>query len=246
MFFFIVVITLTMNIVPMVLQLLPYLQPTEPTNTFGRFLISPVGASAGLIIGFLLNQAQTNFREVENAVASEAGHINNLDRLLLRFGCDMSLDIRVQLQKYIDSVIHEEWQDLQFGRGNDNTHMLWRGISQNVFKLTPETPKQVAIYSDIIKKSEAVAESREFRIDRSTYRLPELFWMVIVLLMVALTAINTLLFQTGLMFAYSILPVVFAGMISLLVITDQPFKGEASVKPGALKKALASIKTRSR
>lgn len=246
MAFFVTVITLAMDGIPWLLQLIPPLQPTELTNVFGRFLISPVGASAGLIIGFLLNQAQANFREVENAVAAEAGHINNLDRLLLRFGDDMALAIRLQLQSYINSIIHEEWHDLSVGRGNENTHMLWRGISQNVFKLDPQTPKQLAIYSDIIKKSEQVAESREFRVDRSTYRLPDLFWMVILLLLGSLTAINTLFFQSGLIFAYSILPIVFGGMISLLVITDQPFKGEASVKPRALHKALESIQTRSR
>ena len=45
-------------------------------------------------------------------------------------------------------------------------------------------------------------------------------------------------------FALTIVPVTFSGLISLLIITDQPFKGQTSVKPRALEKVLESIKTR--
>jgi hypothetical protein len=75
--------------------------------------------------------------------------------------------------------------------------------------------------------------------------LPELFWIVIFLLISALTAINCLFIPSqNMTFALTIVPVTFSGLISLLIITDQPFKGQTSVKPRALEKVLESIKTR--
>jgi len=71
--------------------------------------------------------------------------------------------------------------------------------------------------------------------------------VVIFLLISALTAINSLFIPSEHMtFALTIVPVTFSGLISLLIITDQPFKGQASVKPQALEKVLESIKTRNK
>ncbi|WP_071467836.1 DUF4239 domain-containing protein [Polynucleobacter sp. QLW-P1DATA-2] len=245
MLFFIVLITAAMDGFPVLLQLLPFLSPSEESTKSGLSLFGPIASSLGLLIGFLLNQAQTNVREVEGIVSTEAARINNLDRLLLRFGSERALEIRIQLKAYIESIISIEWPKLAEESGSKETHMLWRNISQNIFKLDPTNPKQVALYSDIIKKSEEVAESRETRIDRSDKRLPTLFWVVIFVCLGALICLNALFLRTGhYIFGLTILSIAYGGLISLLVITDQPFKGQNAIAPSALVKILASIKTR--
>lgn len=219
--------------------------PNQQSIKLGQALFSPIASSTGLLIGFLLNQAQTGYREVENIVSIEAGRINNLDRLLLRFGSDQALDIRVKLMAYIESIINDEWRDLQNGKGSETTHMIWRSISQDVFKLDPITPKQLSLYGDIIEKQEEIAESREMRIDRSAKCLPRLFWIVIFILLGSLMAVNTLFLpDEQFAFGLTILPIAFGALISLLVITDKPFKGQNGIRPEALIKIMASIKTR--
>lgn len=245
MSFFIVTISLAMGLLPKLLQMFPFFEPSLESTALGQSLFSPIASSTGLLIGFLLNQAQSNFREVESIVSIEAGRINNLDRLLLRFGSKQALEVRVQLRAYIQSVIDDEWPDLSEGKGSTATHMLWRRISQGIFKLEPETPKQLSLYSDVIKKSEEVAESRETRVDRSDKRLPSLFWVVIFICLSTLILVNTLFLpSSNFFFGLTILPIAFGGLISLLVITDQPFKGQTSITPVALKKVLAAIQTR--
>jgi len=93
--------------------------------------------------------------------------------------------------------------------------------------LEPASNRQTAMYTDIIKKSEEVAESREARIEKANIRLPGLFWIVILICLLALMGVNTLFegshsFSMGL----KILPITMGALISLLVITDQPFKGQ--------------------
>jgi Protein of unknown function (DUF4239) len=245
MLFLIATITVAMGFIPKLLQMLSFFEPSEESTRLGQSLFSPIASSTGLLIGFLLNQAQSNFREVESIVSIEAGRINNLDRLLLRFGSQQALEVRGQLRAYIESVIDDEWHDLSHGSGSKETHLLWRAISQSIFKLDPETPKQFTLYSDIIKKSEEVAESRETRIDRADKRLPFLFWVVIFICLSTLILVNTLFVpSSNFFFGLTILPIAFGGLLSLLVITDQPFKGQTSIVPTALKKVLAAIKTR--
>ncbi len=245
MIFFIAIISLATGFLPKALQMLPFFEPSEESTRLGQSLFSPIASSTGLLIGFLLNQAQSNFREVESIASVEAGRVNNLDRLLLRFGSKQALEVRVRLGAYIESIIADEWLKLSEGHGSKETHMLWRGISQSIFKLEPETSKQLSLYSDIIKKSEEVAESRETRIDRSDKRLPSLFWVVIFMCLSTLILVNTLFLpSSNFFFGLTILPIAFGGLISLLVITDQPFKGQTSINPTALKKVYAAIQTR--
>ena len=236
---------MALNVIPIIIHAFYFIAPSEVSNTLGHSLLSPAASSTGILIGFLLNQAQMNFREVEGIVNTEATRINNLDRLLLRFGSDQALAIRTQVKTYIQSIIDDEWPKLFDGEGGHKTHMIWRTISQNLLKLEPSTPKQLSIYSEIIKISEEVAYSREIRIDRSEKSLPAIFWIVIFVCLVAIIGLNSL-FMPTLHFRYGllILPIIFGGLISLLVITDQPFKGEHSIAPSSLRKILLSIETR--
>jgi hypothetical protein len=227
---------------------LPALIPfahTELSLRLGLALFSPIGASIGVLIGFLLNQAHSNINLITSLVAAEAGQINNLDRLLLRFGDGHSLVVREKLHGYLKSIISDEWLELQLERGSSKTHMMWRSISQDLFKLEPHTPKQIAIYSDILVLSEHIAESRESRIDRSSQKLPTIFWFAILLLLAAICSINILVSATdGIPFGAAIFPCVFGAMLGLLVIFDQPFKGSNAIKSTALQKVLDSISTR--
>jgi ABC-type multidrug transport system fused ATPase/permease subunit len=232
----------------LICAVLPTIVPFEHSEhalRLGLALFSPIGASVGVLIGFLLNQAHANINQITSAIATEAGQINNLDRLLLRFGDSLSLEIRARLNGYLESIIQDEWTELKAERGSDKTHMKWRIISQQLFKLDPKTPKQIAIYSDILVLSEHIAESRESRIDRSSQKLPKIFWVAIFLLLVAICSINFLVAATDEMrFGVAIFPSVFGAMLGLLVIFDQPFKGSNAIKSTSLEKVFDSISSR--
>lgn len=245
LFLLIIFFVLLLDIAPRILQTVPAFEPSEDSTRLGLSLFGSIITLSGLLIGFLLNQAQTNLREVQSLVSQEAGRINNLDRLLTRYGDPAVSVIRQELFEYMNSIVEDEWQLLKKGEGSTKTHMLWRGISRKIMSLEPVTNRQIAMYTDIIKKSEEVAESREGRIERANIRLPGLFWIVILICILSLLAINTLFLPTKSFFlGLKILPVTMGALISLLVITDQPFKGQSAVKPEAFYKIIDSIKTR--
>lgn len=187
----------------------------------------------------------TNFQSASALVASEASQINNLDRLLLRFGDDFALEIRKNLQSYLECIINSEWPYLKTEKGCEEAHMLWRLISQKLFKLEPASPKQVAIYADILNLAGSIAESREVRVDRSSQKLPTIFWAAIFFILIGVSSITSLVVPgQELAFAITVFPIIYGSLLGLLIIFDQPFKGGTSVTTGALERVLASIKTR--
>lgn len=243
------ILILSILIVELLSAVLPPFFPQDPSPEsfrLGLALFSPIGASVGVLIGFLLNQAHANINQTSSLVATEAGQINNLDRLLLRFGDNQSLQIRNNLKGYLESIIRDEWPELKLERGSNKTHMKWRNISQELFKLDPKTPKQLAIYTEILEASEQVAESRESRIDRSSQKLPKVFWFSMLILLLAICSIGILVGTEDSVnpFGLGIFPVVFGVMLGLLVIFDQPFKMKNGIKSTALEKTYDSICTR--
>lgn len=241
----IAMINLLSHWAPHIVKAIYFLKPTEETIKIAQSLFALLGATVGVFIGFLLNQAQSNFQAASGLVASEASQINNLDRLLLRFGDNYALEIRGQLKEYLESIINTEWPQLRLEQGCKDTHMLWRSISQKLFKLEPVTPKQVAIYSDILNVAESVSEAREVRIDRSGQKLPTIFWIAIFIIFLGICSITSLVVPGNeLDFAITVFPIIYGSLLGLLIIFDQPFKGGTSVKSTALKKVLESIKTR--
>jgi hypothetical protein len=230
---------------PHIVNAIYFIKPTEETIKIAQSLFALLGATVGVFIGFLLNQAQSNFQAASALAASEASQINNLDRLLLRFGDNYALEIRSQLKEYLESIINTEWPQMKLEQGSVETHMLWRSISQKLFKLEPVTPKQIAIYSDILSESESVSEARELRIDRSGQKLPSIFWIAIFFIFLGISSITSLVMPgIELEFARTVFPIIYGSLLGLLIIFDQPFKGSTSVKSTALKKVLESIKTR--
>lgn len=242
----ILMVNLFSHLTPNIAGAVYLIHPSEETIKIAQSLFALLGATVGVFIGFLLNQAQSNFQSAAGLVASEASQINNLDRLLLRFGDSYAIEIRSQLTQYLESIITKEWPQLMLEQGSIDTHMLWRSISQKLFKLDPVTPKQVAIYSDILNVAEGISEAREVRIDRSAQKLPSIFWIAISFIFIGVSSITSLVMPGNeLEFARTVFPVIYGSLLGLLIIFDQPFKGGTSVKSTALKKVLDSIKTRS-
>jgi Protein of unknown function (DUF4239) len=241
----ITVLVLGMEYVPRWIQAIPYFEPTQESTRIGQSLLSPIFSCTAFLIGFLLSQAYSAFRESEAVVSKEAGQINNLDRLLLRFGSGHALAIRTLLRGYIESIIAVEWPKLGEGEGSEDTHMIWRAISQAIFKLEPETEKQHTMFRAILTKAEQVSESRERRIDCSNERFPGVYWIVIFLCIVTLMGVSALYLPAArVVLGFAIVPVALGGSITLLMITDRPFRGQTSVKHDALSKVLESLKTR--
>ncbi|WP_114636182.1 DUF4239 domain-containing protein [Polynucleobacter necessarius] len=142
-------------------------------------------------------------------VASEASQINNLDRLLLRFGDEYALQTRGDLKSYLECIINSEWPHLKAEQGCKNTHMLWRSISQKLFKLEPAFPKQVAIYSDILNLAGPIAGSREVRVDRSSQKLLTIFWIAIFFILIGVSSITSLVVPgQELEFAITVFPII--------------------------------------
>lgn len=197
------------------------------------------------VLGFSLVQTQSAFNRVEQQVSAEASTVNQLDRLLTRFGDPKIAEIRAGLQAYTHSVIADEWPVLREGRGSNNTRAAFDPVSRGVLSLEPTAGRQATIYGEIVRKTDDVAEMREQRIENAIVALPTLFWLVTVLLLLLMSMMAALIDRTlARTLGMSAQVAAVSALLAMVFINDRPFLGETSVKSTAFEKTLVIITSR--
>ncbi len=198
----------------------------------------------GIVLAFSLVQVQGNLRQTEELVAREASSCNTLDRLLLRYG-DQGAALRPLLWAYTTSVINDEWPLLRQGQGNPATSARLALLSRGVFQLDPQSSREVAIYGEMIKSIDEIADERERRISAANLHLHWEFWMVTVFLALILVALSTPIEPVG----YRTVSIGAQGLAlallaALVFYGDHPFQGNISVSPEPLVKVLDIMQAR--
>ena len=182
-------------------------------------------------LAFTLVQAESNFRKVDSIVSAEASQIDRLDRLLARYGDTKVATIRQRLRTYTRSIIDDDWPAmLQGDEESEKTRQAFTPVSRGVLELTPSPGRQTEIYSEILRTFDAVAESRDTRLNAISLRLPTTYWIVVLFSTMMIVFVSSTLapsrFRTVLLACQM---AVLGGLVGFVFVTDQPFLGETAV-----------------
>jgi hypothetical protein len=193
--------------------------------------------------GIFLVQAQGNLRRTEEWVAKEASTLDNLDRLLLRYG-EQGAVLRPLLWAYSTSVIEDEWPALRHGQKSAVTSAALTPLSRAVFQLDPQSGRQVTIYGEMIKSLDEMADEREQCVTAANLQLHAEFWIVTFLLGLILVALSTVIeavtFHTVSIAAQGLAVALLA---ALVFCSDRPFKG-ISVSAAPIVQVLTIMRAR--
>jgi hypothetical protein len=192
-----------------------------------------------LILTFSLVQVLDDTHTLEKVISTEASQINNLDRLLTRFGDPTAEAIRPALHAYTKSIVEDEWPDLIKGYGSEITREKFIPVSQGVIKLKPRGDREIALYTSAINLTDQIAQSRELRIETTDVRLPSIYWYVILVAFLVKLLTSSLL-ERGKYgsFVLGLQMTALSAMLALVFIFDQPYQGQSGVKPGPLKRLI--------
>ncbi len=180
----------------------------------------------GLVLAFSLVQANGNLRNLETQVATEAHNIDQIDRLILRYGDPAISALRGPLRDYANSIVRDDWPELRKGRPSEQTTALFGPISRSILAIEPPPGRQSLIYAEMLKKVDEVAADRKARVVAATkLELPSVFWETIVGLLVILLLLATFSETTfGRAVALGCQGFGIALLVALIFIFDEPFK----------------------
>jgi hypothetical protein len=196
-------------------------------------------AMVGVVLAFSLVQVNGNLREAESLVAREASAFALVDRTLLRFGSDAALNARPLLAAYGRSRVDDEWPGLARSERNATTDLRYTALSRFARAVEPAQGRQQAMYSELLKGLDDLAETREMVLQDAETALPIFFWFVtggFLALALALALMSDPALSRIVGLGASAAGVGL--LLAFVIIIDEPYKGGTSVTPLAIKKAL--------
>ena len=197
------------------------------------------------VVAFSLVQVQGQFRTTEDMALKEATAVSTMDRALFHFGTPASLVARTDLLAFASSVVTDEWPLLARNQRSAKTDALFKKFAADVRLLEGETSRQRAAEGEMLRTLDNMEDMREARIAAAEFGLMPLFWWVacglfgIILVLAFFTAasIDKTLANCGLICAIGM-------MLSLVLVYEDPFAGDISVAPTALKRVIQAATAR--
>ncbi|MFI4998907.1 MAG: DUF4239 domain-containing protein [Reyranellales bacterium] len=230
---------------PRLVRRVRQLAPSDANTDFIVRIQTPLFTMTSIALAFTLVQADHNFRQVDALVSTEAAQINQLDRLLARYGEDQANKVRPMLHTYARSIVKDEWPAMLRDRGNDGTGQAFTPISQRILSIEPSTRRQALIFAEMLKSLDLVAESRASRLNTLTVGLPAIYWEVILFAVAMLVFVTSTIEQTP--FRSAVLGAqmaVLGAFVGFVFLMDQPFKGQTAVTPDALIRVISTMEAR--
>ncbi len=198
-----------------------------------------------LVLAFSLVAVFTNYNRADGAATAEASMINNMDRLLVRYGDPQVATIRASLHAYTKSIVEDEWLLLPKGHGSEKTASLFVPVSRSVIAIHPDSGRQSVIYTELVKKSDDLAEAREARLESTSTGLAPVFWLMMSIIFVAQMLLTVFVDLNVIrIFGYTVQLAVFGSLLSVVFIFDMPFNGQTAVNSTAFVKVLATMQAR--
>jgi hypothetical protein len=226
------VLVLLLVCLPRLTQRVPWFAPSDAHTDFVLRVQATLFTMTSVLLAFTLVQADINFREADSLVSAEAARIDQLDRLLARYGDEAAHAVRPLLRTYALSITHDEWPKMLKGRGSDATSRAFTQISRRILAMQPATTRQTLIMGEMLKSLDSLAEARAHRLNLIALGLPALYWEVVLFALAMLLGVSCMVQQT--VFRSVVLAAqagAIGAFVGLVFVMDQPFKGDTGISP---------------
>ena len=196
-------------------------------------------AFAVFLLALVLSDVRANLGRADDATLREASVLTRLDRELSLIG-DSARDARVRLRAYADAIVSDEW--LTLGRAepelSGKAEGLLRALNRDVHALAANNP---AVASQLRALFDRAEDLRQGRLENATKSIASIFWWMIgafVLGAMAMNGRNPVDANSATLILLHMAPI---GLVmSLIIVMDEPFRGETSISSAPIAKALTS------
>jgi hypothetical protein len=241
----VVLIVSLMAALPFAVRRIPWMRSSDLNTDFVVRTQATLFTMTSLVLTFTLVQADINYRQADALVTNEATRIDQLDRLLTRYGDEDVAKARPLLRAYATSLVRDEWPVMLKDQRHENTAQTFSALSRRILAINPTNERQNLVLAEMFKTLDTMADVRAQRLSIVTIRLPPLYWWVVLLAIAMLLFVSSSIEQTA--FRRTILcaqAAVVGGFVGFVFIMDQPFRGETAVPPDAIAKSIERMDTR--
>ena len=198
-----------------------------------------------LVLTFSLVEVINTTHDVQKLVSTEASYVNNLDRILVRWGDPKIAAIREPLHRYTQLIVEQEWPALRDGHEDLQTRQAVIPVATGVIDISPKNAREEALYAQALTLLSDIHRAREDRIEYARFKLPSVYWYVIILAFLFQFMVSALL-EKSVLSSWILRAQIsaLAALFALVFIFNRPYQGESGVKPEPLKYLLKVMDNR--
>jgi hypothetical protein len=239
----IVILIVTMTCSMLFLALLNHLWPRERRTAHNDLIgwqLGILGTTYAVILGFMLYTVWTNFGEANLNADLEANSLRNVYRIAEGLPTPQRILLEQQCRAYADAVVTHDWPEMYHSNLPEESHLLNRDMWRTLMSVKAATPSELTAEDHALSELSALTEHRRTRLLQSVYRLPTIFWGVL-LIGGLVTVLSASLFGSANRTLHAVQVFCFTLLITLVLLAiadvNLPYRGWVHVSDLAFQRA---------
>jgi hypothetical protein len=204
-----------------------------------------IGTTYAVILGFMLYTVWTDFVTANLNVDLEANALRNVYRLAGGLPEQQRTQLVAQARSYADAVVAQDWPEMARGRVPEKSNEINQEMWKTLMSVKSATPSEIIAEDHAISELSALTEHRHTRLLQSKYRLPAIFWGVLLVGGV-LTIASASMFGSGNAMFHALQVFSFTLLITLVLLAvadvNLPFRGWVHISNFAFVRAQENMK----
>lgn len=212
-------------------------------NEMVGFILSSYSVFYGILVGLIAVAAYQNFASVEDAMTKEASSLSALYRDLNGYPQPIRGRLQDGLRSYTRNELDRGWPEMQKGLAPTEGTALIQEFIYDILAFEPAGTRDAIIHAETLRQLNDFMNLRRSRLNSSTVGIPAVLWWVVglgALISVVLVAMLDMEIHVHLILGGAF--AVFLGLsIFLIAALDNPFRGEVSVQPEAMRQVYETL-----
>jgi hypothetical protein len=199
-----------------------------------------LGTTYAVILGFMLYTVWTNFVDATLNTDLESNALRNVYRLAEGLPPQQHAELVEECRTYAVAVINHDWPAMAEGRLPEQSHAINRAMWKTLMSVKSASPSEIVAEDHALSELSSLTEHRRTRLLQSAYRLPNIFWWVL-LVGGFVTITSATLFGSANRLLHAIQVFFFTVFITLVLLAiadvNLPFRGWVHVSNYAFVRA---------
>jgi hypothetical protein len=204
-----------------------------------------IGTTYAVILGFMLYTVWTDYGAANLNVDLEASALRNVYRLAEGLPQEQRGKLQLQSRSYAVAVITQDWPEMANDHIPEESHDINQAMWKTLMSVKLATPSEIVAEDHALSELSSLTEHRRTRLLQSSYRLPTIFWGVLII-GAFLTIASASMFGSGNVTLHTIQVFSFTLLITLVLLAiadvNHPFRGWVHVSNYAFVRAQENMR----
>jgi magnesium-transporting ATPase (P-type) len=140
-----------------------------------------IGTTYAVILGFMLYTVWTDFGAANLNVDLEASALRNVYRLAEGLPEQQRVTLQQQARSYAVAVVAQDWPEMANHHIPEESHNINQAMWKTLMSVKLATPSEITAEDHALSELSSLTEHRRTRLLQSGYRLPAIFWGVLII-----------------------------------------------------------------